>query len=114
VTGTGFGTSGTLTVGGAEATVTDWSDTRIEATVPAGAGDAWQEVVVTNEVGTSSVDGFFVGVEFEGTAAELQGFLDGLELGSSVLLAADDYDLSASTEPFVVDNKSLYGRGSDQ
>src|SRR5690606_40532685 len=75
VTGTGFGTSGTVTVGGVVASVSSWSDTAIEATVPAAAPGAWQEVEVTTAGGSSKVAGPFVGVAYEGDAADLPDFL---------------------------------------
>ncbi len=114
VTGTGFGSAGTLLVGGVEAAVSDWSDTQIEATVPAGAGEAWQDVVVTTAGGASTLGGFFVGAAFDGTAAELEAFLGELAPGTAVLLEAEEYDVSADADPFLIDNKSLYGRGRDQ
>lgn len=115
VTGTRFGTDpGTVHIGGVEADVTDWTDTSIEATIPADAADAWQEVTVTTAGGTSSVAGLFVGVEFTGIATELQDFLDSTEPGTAVLLGAEDYDLSAATDLFLLDNRSLFGRGIDE
>lgn len=114
VTGTDFGTTGTLTVGGVEATITDWSDTQIEATVAPGTPSGWQDVVVSTADGTDDFSPFFVGVEFDGTAGELQAFLDGLVKGTAVLLQAETYDLSASTDGLVVDNHGLYGRGETQ
>lgn len=114
VTGTDFGTSGTLTVGGVEATITDWSDTQVEATVAPGTPSGWQDVVLSTADGTDDFSPFFVGVEFDGTAGELQAFLDGLAKGTAVLLQAETYDLSASTDGLIVDNHGLYGRGETQ
>jgi len=114
VTGTDFGTSGTLTVGGVEATITDWSDTQVEATVAPGTPSGWQDVVLSTADGTDDFSPFFVGVEFDGTAGELQAFLDGLAQGTAVLLQAETYDLSASPEGLIVDNHGLYGRGETE
>ena len=114
VTGTDFGTTGTLTVGGVEAAVTTWSDTQIEATVAPGTPSGWQDVVVSTNDGTDDFSPFFVGVEFDGTAGELQAFLDGLAKGTAVLLQSETYDLSASPEGLIVDNHGLYGRGETQ
>ncbi len=115
VTGTRFGTTpGTLSVGGVDAAVIDWTDTTIEATVPEATKNAWQDVTVTTAGGTSSVPDLFVGVEFGGTGPELQSFLDGLDLGTAVLLEAEDYDLTAMPARLIVDNKDIYGRGQDE
>ncbi|MBX6385776.1 MAG: IPT/TIG domain-containing protein [Microbispora sp.] len=55
VTGRGFGsTTGTVTVGGAAATVNYWSDTEVDFTVPSGAPAGTQQVVVTKAGGGSS------------------------------------------------------------
>lgn len=115
VTGTRFGTTpGSLMVGGVAAAVTDWTDTAIEATVPDPAPNAWQDVEVSTAGGTSTVQDLFVGVEFDGTGPELQAFLDGLEVGTAVLLQADTYDLTSYPDQFLIDNKDLYGRGADE
>ncbi len=114
VTGTDFGTSGTLTIGGVEATVTSWTDTKIEATVAGGTPDGWQDVVVSTAHGADDFSPFFVGVEYSGTASGLQVFLDGLGRGTAVLLQAQTYDLSATTEVLTVDNHGLFGRGEAQ
>ena len=114
VSGTDFTGSGSLTIGGVAAIVSSWTDTQITAAVAPGTPEAWQEVVVTNANGTDSLANFFVGVEFGGTAAGLQGFLDGLDTGTAVLLGAQEYDLSGEPTGLIVDNHSLYGRGTAQ
>ncbi|HET8984446.1 MAG TPA: IPT/TIG domain-containing protein, partial [Trueperaceae bacterium] len=111
VAGTGFGQDGTVTIGGAVATPTSWSDTSIEVQVPAGAANAWGDVEVVTAGGSTTVEDLFVGAEFEGAAAELQAFLDGLELGTAVLLQAQTYDLTAEPDEFIIDNRDIYGRG---
>jgi len=114
VDGTDFGTSGKLIVGGVEATVSSWADAKIEATVASGTPDGWQDIVVSTADGTDDFSPFFVGVEYSGAASGLQAFLDGLDKGTAVLLQAQAYDLSATTEPLIVDNHGLYGRGEAQ
>ncbi len=114
ITGTDFGTTGTLTIGGTEATITTWNDTQIDATIAPGTPDGWQDVTVTTTDGTDDFTPFFVGTEFDGTATELQAFLDGLAKGTAVLLQAETYDLSADATPLIVDNHGLYGRGETQ
>lgn len=113
VTGTGFGTSGTVTVGGVVASVSSWSDTAIEATVPAAAPGAWQEVEVTTAGGSSKVAGPFVGVAYEGDAADLPDFLASQSPGTAVMLAAEEYDLTGLVR-LDVDNVDLYGRGEGE
>jgi hypothetical protein len=69
ISGTGFGTSaGTVTVGGAAAAVTGWSDTLITVTVPAGA--AFGKVAVTNGSGTVECAGDFLPVASQWYFAE--------------------------------------------
>ncbi len=116
ITGTGFGTTpGTVTIGGVSASTTTWSDTSVTATVPPAAGNAWQDVSITTTGGSDSLaNALFVGVEFDGSGLELQAYLDALEPGTAVLLQAATYDLSTQTDPFVVDNVDLYGRGASE
>ena len=77
IAGTGFGTTvGSVSVGGVAATIGAWRATSITATVPAGASNAWQDVTVSTTTGSDTFDGFFVGAEYTGTAADLQAFLD--------------------------------------
>lgn len=114
VSGVDFGTSGTLAIGGVEADVTSWSDTSIEAVVAAGTPNAWQDIEVVTNDGTASFEDFFVGVEYTGTAGNLQAFLDGLVPGTAVLLQAQTYDLSAAPDELIIDNRSLHGRGESQ
>ncbi|MFA5551090.1 MAG: IPT/TIG domain-containing protein [Trueperaceae bacterium] len=113
VTGTGFGTAeGTLTVGGVPASITSWGPTSIEATVPADAANAWQDVLVTT-AGSAIHPGPFVGVAYTGTDADLQAFLNAQEAGTAVLLAARTYDLTAGAAALTVTNLELHGRGAD-
>jgi hypothetical protein len=60
-----------------------------------GTPNAWQDIEVVTDDGTASFPDFFVGVEYTGTAANLQAFLDDLVPGTAVLLQAQTYDLSA-------------------
>ncbi len=114
ITGLRFGQDGTLTIGGSEASVTSWTETTIEAVMPESAMTGWQDLTVTTPGGSATLSGLFVGVEFDGTASELQDFLDAQAPGTAVLLQAETYDLSTSIGELIVDNKSLYGRGEDQ
>ncbi|NUO58065.1 MAG: alpha-amylase [Hamadaea sp.] len=54
VEGRGFGTSGTLKVGGVTASTTSWTANRIKATVPAGVAAGTASVTVTTSGGTSN------------------------------------------------------------
>ncbi len=109
VTGSGFGGSGTVTVGGAQAEVVAWSTTAVQAVVPEDAPSGWQEVAVSTAGGRSAVEGLFVGVEYDDVPADLQGFLSAQEPGTAVLLQAATYDLG--DDVLWVDNVSLHGRG---
>lgn len=110
VTGTGFGSSGTVTVGGVAADVASWSNTAVVATVPGDTPGGWQDVVVTTVGGSSTVAGPFVGHQYTGDAEGLPDFLAGLEPGEAVMLAAKEYDLTGVGR-LTVDNVDLYGRG---
>lgn len=115
VTGTGFGaTPGTLAIGGVTATVTQWTDMAISATIPDDAPNAWQDVEITTPGGSDTLGGLFVGSEYTGDAASLQTYLDEQPVGSAVLLQARTYDLPAQPVRFEVDNIDLYGLGADQ
>jgi hypothetical protein len=111
ISGSDFGTSGSLTIGGVPASITGWSDDEIQAVVAVGTPDAWQEIEVTTDVGADAFSPFFVGTAFSGAAADLQDFLDGQPVGTAVLLEAAEYDLSAVLAELRLDNRSLYGRG---
>lgn len=107
LSGSNFGSGGTVTVGGAEASTSTWSSTQIILTVPAAAGAGPAEVTVTTADGSGSAE-VFVGVEFA------PGPLDALAAaghprGTAVLLGAGTYTTTASE--LVLDNLSLYGRG---
>jgi glycosidase len=54
VEGRGFGTSGTLKVGGVTASVSSWTPNRIKATVPTGVSPGVVQVKVTTSGGTSN------------------------------------------------------------
>ncbi|MGZ4652147.1 alpha-amylase family glycosyl hydrolase [Oryzihumus sp.] len=54
VEGRGFGTSGTLKVGGVTASVSSWGANRVTATVPSGTPAGTQQVTVTTTGGTSN------------------------------------------------------------
>lgn len=111
VTGTDFGSNGTLLVGGVAAIIDSWEATQIKATIADGTPDAWQEVTVTTQDGAGDFTPFFVGAEFKQSGAEFQEFLIGLPKGTAVLLQEQTYDLTG--EPiFVVDNHGLFGRGN--
>lgn len=114
ISGTDLHEAGTVTIGGHEAEIVTWTETQIEARVAAGTPEAWQQVEVTTEHGNSVLNEFFVGAEFTGVADELQAFIYAQAPGTAVLLQAAEYDLSGLTEPFVIDNRSLYGQGKDQ
>lgn len=107
VSGSGFGAAGIVTVGGAEAATTSWTDTEIALTVPFGADAGPAEVVVTTVAGSGSAN-LFVGVQFA------PGTLDALAAaghppGTAVLLGAGTYT-TVATE-VVLGNLSLYGQG---
>lgn len=52
ISGNGFGSNGTVTIGGRSCTATSWSDTEIECIVPEGQG-ANLPLIVTNDLGES-------------------------------------------------------------
>ena len=107
LTGSGFLDSGTVRVGGVEATVSDWSDTEISFTVPMDAPGGPREVVVTTAGGNTSTT-LFVGVDFEeGTLEELVAL--NLPKGTAVRLGAGTFE--QSTSELALDNLSLYGQG---
>lgn len=113
ISGADFGdTPGSLMIGGVPAVVTEWTATRVEATVPAGTPNGWNEVSLSAPGGVVTRPDFFVGTEFTGEAEELQAFLYLQAPGSAVLLGAQDYDLT-TTRVLLVNNLHLYGRGSD-
>lgn len=115
VTGANFGdTRGSLTIGGVPATVTAWTNTSVQATLPADAPDAWQPVAVTAASGAATKDGLFVGAGYTGDAAGLQGFLDQQSAGTAVLLEAATYDLESVGPSLFVRSLQLYGRGAGQ
>lgn len=113
IAGSNLGESGKVTIGGVEAAVVSWTGTQVVAVIPSGAPSGWQEIVVTNANGQSQLDSLFVGAEFSGAAADLQEFLLALPAGSAVLLQAEAYDVSSAAGEFLIDNRSLYGRGAD-
>lgn len=113
ISGADFGaTPGSLTIGGVPATVTDWTATAVEASVPEGAPNGWNEVSLSAPGGVVTQPDFFVGAEFTGEAAELQEFLYQQAPGSAVLLGAQDYDLT-TTRVLLINNLHLYGRGTE-
>lgn len=113
ISGTDFGdNAGSLTIGGVPATITAWTATAVEATVPETAPNGWTEVSLSAPGGVVTQPDFFVGAEFTGEAADLQEFLYQQTPGSAVLLGATDYDLTA-TRYFLINNIHLYGRGAD-
>jgi len=113
ISGGDFGDeAGAVTIGGFDAEIGTWTDESVEAVVPSGASNGWQAVTVTTEGGTSTLEGLFVGAEFTGEAADLQGFLEERPKGSAVLLGEGVYDVSGAGI-FWLDNVDLYGRGPD-
>ncbi|MBW7917159.1 MAG: right-handed parallel beta-helix repeat-containing protein [Trueperaceae bacterium] len=108
LTGLNLGSGGTVTVGGVTATTTSWTPTAIEATVPAGAPQGPQVVEVTTG-GVTLTTTLFVGVDFPaGTLEELAALA--LPRGTAVRLGTGRFE--ASSPELVLDNLSLYGRGS--
>jgi len=115
LTGIDFGTTaGTVTVGGAPATISAWGNTSIQATVPDNAPTAWQNVAVTTATGTANRDGLFVGVEYTGAVGGLQTFLDEQSAGTAVLLPSTTFDLNSGPTELFVRNLELYGRGASE
>lgn len=113
ITGHDFGEEiGTVTIGGAVAEVSRWTGTTIEATVPEGAPNAWQDLSVSTEGGAAAHSGLFVGAEFTGDGDGLQEFLELQPQGGAVLLGAGTY--AVPEEVLLVDNVDLYGRGADE
>lgn len=113
ISGSNFGDSaGTVTVGGHAAAVTDWTASSITATVPEAAANGWTEVAVTTAGGTATRAGLFVGVEYTGDAAGLQGFLYAQPRGAAILLGAQTYNLAAAGPSLIVSNVELFGRGA--
>ncbi|MFI7135078.1 alpha-amylase family glycosyl hydrolase [Nonomuraea sp. NPDC050153] len=90
VEGRGFGTSGTLKVGGVTATTTSWTANRIVATVPAGVVAGAAAVTVTTSGGTSAgynvtnLSGAQVPVTFTVNNAPSTNWGDGIYLTGSV------------------------------
>lgn len=114
ITGLDLGEEGgTVIIGGAQAAVTEWSDTAIQVAVPEGAPNAWQDVTVTTEGGSATQPGLFVGAEFLGDDHELLDFLGQQPAGSAVLLGARTYDLREE-DMFLLDNVDLHGRGAGE
>lgn len=114
ITGLDLGEEGgTVTIGGAQAAVAEWSDTVIQVAVPEGAPNAWQDVTVTTEGGSATQPGLFVGAEFLGDDHELLDFLGQQPAGSAVLLGARTYDLREEAM-FLLDNVDLHGRGAGE
>lgn len=109
ISGTGFGTSGDVLIGGVQATASSWTDTAIQVVVPADAPSGPQRLEVTTAGGASTLDGLFVGAQFDGAAADLQAFIDSQPRGTAVLLESEVYDLGSS--PLYVDGRSLHGGG---
>lgn len=113
ISGSNFGDSaGAVTVGGHAAAVTDWTASSITATVPEAAANGWTEVAVTTAGGTATQAGLFVGVEYTGDAAGLQGFLYAQPRGAAILLGAQTYNLAAAGPSLIVSNVELFGRGA--
>src|SRR5690606_2524757 len=113
ITGQNLGTSGTVTVGGVEATVVEWSASQVTVTLSDDTPHGYQEIVVTSPSGQDAYRDFFVGVEYDGNGAGLQEFLDGLTRGTAVLLGDGTYDLDPEGGPgpdgisFIINNHSL-------
>jgi hypothetical protein len=90
VEGRGFGSSGTVRVGGAAATILSWSPDRIVATVPAAVAPGVRPVTVTTGGGTSNgyevsaLSGAQVPVTFTVDEAITTSFGDNIYLTGSV------------------------------
>ncbi len=107
INGSGFGTSGTVRVGDAEATASSWSDSEISLTIPADAPGGPQTIAVESPHGSSSVD-MFIGVDFAaGTLEDLEAL--GLPTGTAVRLGTGTFSQTSSL--VTLDNLSLYGQG---
>lgn len=114
VAGTDLGTTGAVNIGGVPAEIVSWNATLIEARVAEGTPEAWQQIEVTTSGGSSALDDLFVGVEFTGAAGDLQDFIFDQATGSAILLGAEEYELDSLVDGFIIDNRSLYGRGRGQ
>jgi len=70
ISGAGFGTAGTLTLGGATLTPASWSDTQITATVPAAQPVGPQQLLLTRaDNGQTTVNGLTIHVLGNGSGA---------------------------------------------
>ncbi|MGZ4719766.1 IPT/TIG domain-containing protein [Oryzihumus sp.] len=71
VTGMGFGSSGTLKLGGASVATSSWSDTKIVFTVPQTTAVGATRIDITNAAGLTSVNGLTLQVLGVNTASQL-------------------------------------------
>ena len=111
ISGSAFGDSGTVDIGGVAASVTDWTGDSITLTVPAAAGAGPQTLTVHGRYGSSTVD-LFIGVDFPtGDMGELAALA--LPPGTAVRLGAATYP-GGPPGMVVLEGISLYGRGPDQ
>lgn len=95
ITGTGFGAqAGTLSIGGAAATITSWTNELVTAEVAAAAHGGPQTLLFTPRNEDPYQADFFVGALYDGPGGGLPAFVEGLPAGAHLLLAAGEYDLN--------------------
>lgn len=111
ITGSNFGATGAVDIGGVPAPTSSWSDGQIELTLPQDAPGGPQQVNVHGPYGTSTFE-LFVGVHY--AVGELDGLIAlDLPRGTAVRLEAGTYGTAVSMV-YDLDNLSLYGQGADE
>ncbi|WP_027483357.1 IPT/TIG domain-containing protein [Deinococcus pimensis] len=116
LTGTHLGTTGAVTIGGAAASVTEWSDTSVTFTVPTGAAWGYVNVDVTTGGRTVTAPAKILiaraAPDSARTTTELQTALDALPVGGVLLLGAREY--TPGERPLRLDHRSVIGQGQDR
>ncbi|MBW1881856.1 MAG: IPT/TIG domain-containing protein, partial [Deltaproteobacteria bacterium] len=93
----GFGSGGTVTLGGTALTNVIWTDGTITATVPAGMADGSYQLVITRDTGEQSVNTITVTVGSESaitvaSGSSIQAAIDAAPAGALILVEPGVYE----------------------